>query len=135
MLRDRASRTEDIFQKRSEEEVGEAEGKVLGIGILSEGGSIILETQEGLEKLPEYLLDFCRVGFGAERIRRIQREGQTEQTAPGGGEERRDGWSAMAGEPAPRGAETPGGEAARSRGRGGSVQVTRVLIWDVPRWT
>lgn len=78
MLRDRASRTEDIFQKRSEEDVGEAEGKVLGIGILSEGGSIILETQEGLEKLPEYLLDFCRVGFRAERIRRIQREGQTE---------------------------------------------------------
>lgn len=70
----------------------------MGIGILSEGGSIILETQEGLEKLPEYLLYFCRVGFRAERIRRIQREGQTEHAAPGGGEERRDRWSAMAGE-------------------------------------
>ena len=60
---------------------------------------------------------------------------QTEQAAPGGGEERRDGWSAMAREQAPRGAETPGEEAARTRRRGGSVQVTRILIWGVPRWT
>lgn len=52
VLRDRASRTEDVFQKVSEEEVGEAEGKVLRIGIPSEGGSNILEFQEGLEKLP-----------------------------------------------------------------------------------